>query len=132
MLEKVEIIQNQIQFYELVFKICLAGVFIFTILTIYIYFALHIGKVISRITGIYRKKEIVRIHQNNMLSGQVMGIYEHKKMSIYQYDEQKTEKLYPMSEETVLLVTEDKTQLLSDTDFEMTETVLLGQAEEWI
>lgn len=132
MIEKVEIIQNQIEFYELLFRLCLAGAIIFAILTVYIYLALHIGKVISRITGIYKSKEIVRIHQNNVLSGKIVGVYQPQKMPIYQYDEEKTEQLHPQAEETVPLETENMTQLLPNSDFEMTETVLLGQAKEWI
>ncbi len=132
MLEKVEVIRSQIQLYEFAFKVCLIGAILFSILTIYIYFSLHIGKVISQLTGIYKNKEIVRIHQNNMISGKITGVYGQKKPLIYQYNEEKTEKLSPQEEETVPLPMEEVTQPLPDPDFQMTETVVLGQPEEWI
>lgn len=132
MLEKVEIIKNQIQLYELSFKVCLIGAILFAVLTIYIYFSLHIGKVISQLTGHYKSKEIVRIHQNNMVSGKITGVYGQKKPLVYQYDEEKTEKLKQQEEETVPLAMDEVTQPLPNPDFQTTETVVLGHPEEWI
>ncbi|MDO4303359.1 MAG: hypothetical protein Q4D94_05535 [Bacillota bacterium] len=132
MLEKVEIIKNQIQLYELSFKVCLIGAIFFAVLTLYIYFSLHIGKVISQLTGHYKSKEIVRIHQNNMVSGKITGVYGSKKPLVYQYDEEKTEKLKQQEEETVPLAMDEVTQPLPNPDFRTTETVVLGHSEEWI
>lgn len=135
MLEKVELIKNQIQYYETAFWLCLAGAVLFAIITVYIYFSLKIGRVISQLTGVYRNKEIIRIHQNNMVSGKITGMYGSKKPLLYPYDEEKTAKLYPQvqeEEETVPLPEQEVTQRLPDPEFQMTETVVLGQPQEWI
>lgn len=135
MLEKVELIKNQIQYYETAFWLCLAGAVVFTIITLYIYFSLKIGRVISQLTGIYRNKEIIRIRQNNMVSGKITGRYGAKKPLIYPYEEETTAKLYPQpqeEEETVLLPGQEATQPLPDPEFQTTETVVLGQPQEWI
>lgn len=132
MIEKVEIIKNQIQLYEISFRVCLAGALLFASLTIFFYFSLNIGKVFSQLTGIYKNKEIIRIHQNNMVSGKIVGVYGQKNTLLYQYDEEKTEQLYPQTEKTRPLEAEEFTQPLPDSDFQMTETIMLGQPEEWI
>ena len=135
MIEKVELIRNQIQYYETAFWLCLAGAALFAIITVYIYFSLKIGRVISQLTGIYRNKEIIRIHQNHMVSGKITGAHGSKRPLLYPYEEEKTEKLYPQAqeeEETVPLSGQEVTQPLPDPEFQMTETVVLGQPQEWI
>lgn len=135
MIEKVELIRNQIQYYETAFWLCLARAALFAIITVYIYFSLKIGRVISQLTGIYRNKEIIRIHQNHMVSGKITGTRSSKKPLLYPYEEEKTAKLYPQvqeEEETVPLPGQEVTQLLPDPEFQMTETVVLGQPQEWI
>lgn len=130
--EKIEMIRRQIQFYEISFRVCLAGAVFFAILTIFIYFSLDIGKVFGRLTGIYKNKELVRIHQNNMLSGKIAGVYGQKKALVYQYGEEETEKLDQQEEETVPLPAARETCGPADTGFQIMEDVLEGQPHEWI
>lgn len=130
--EKIERMKNQIQLYEISFRVCLAGAVLFAALTVFIYFSLDIGKVLGRLTGIYRNREIIRIHRNHMLSGKISGVYGPKKTMVCQYGEEETEKLCRQAEETVPLPADDQRKPLPDPDFQITENVLLGQPQEWI
>lgn len=130
--EKIEMMKNQIQLYEISFWVCLAGAVFFAALTVFIYFSLDIGEVFGRLTGIYKNREIVRIHQNNMLSGKIAGVYGQKKAVVYQYGEEETEKLFPQTEETVPLKADEEMHTSADPDFQITEDVVLGQPHEWI
>lgn len=130
--EKIEMMRQQIQFYEISFRVCLAGAVFFAILTVFIYFSLDIGKVFGRLTGIYKNKELVRIHQSNMLSGKIAGVYGQKKALVYQYGEEETEKLSQQEEETVPLAPVPEICKTADTDFQIVEDVLEGQPKQWI
>lgn len=125
MIEKVGMIKDQIQFYETVFKICLIGAVLFGLLTIFIYASFHIGKVFGQLSGVYRNREIIRIHQNNM-------VYGKQKSTVYQYSEEATEPLDEQMEKTVPLEEGNEIYQTVDPDFQSDQTVILGQPEKWI
>lgn len=130
--EKIEMMKNQIQLYEISFWVCLAGAVFFAALTVFIYFSLDIREVLGRLTGVYKNREIVRIHQNNMLSGKIAGVYGQKKAVVYQYGEEETEKLCPQTEETIPLAADDAVPTSAALDFQIVEDIMEGQPQEWI
>ena len=129
--EKIEIIKNQIHFYETAFNLCLAGTLLFALLTVFIYFFLHIGTVCSRLTGTYRSNEIIRIRENTMASGNHLKIYGKKQPIMYQCKEDITEPLYSQ-EETVLLENAETDLLVDENSFVIQENIFLGDSKNFI
>lgn len=131
MIEKVEIVKQQIEFYEKMSNVCLIGTILFGGLTIFIYFSLHIRKVFGQLSGIHKNKEIARIHQNNIGIENGLSSYRQGKVPPSQFEVDKTEILNVEEEETVLLE-ENETFRFGTGDFQQEESVLLGNPEQWI
>ncbi|MBQ7780887.1 MAG: hypothetical protein IJ405_02570 [Lachnospiraceae bacterium] len=62
---KLQQVENQLQSYQILFWLCVAGAIIFAIVAIFLFFYFHIPTVFLELTGIRRKWAIQKIQKSN-------------------------------------------------------------------
>lgn len=132
--DKIEFIKAQIQFYDTSYKICIVGFLIFMVLTIFLYFSLHIGNAFCYITGIQKLKEIGKFRQNTKVSGNLAGEYMKGYPFIVSENDcdEPTEKLTIEEESTVLLTEIQQDAEFHEDEFVIQENVFSGCKGMWI
>ncbi|MED9904107.1 MAG: hypothetical protein UFG06_07970 [Lachnospiraceae bacterium] len=99
-LQQVEV---KLQNYQILFWLCIAGMAVFGIITVVLFFRFHIGGILMELTGIRRKREINKIRKSNGRTG-ILQVRPGKRRSVSRAAVPgPTEELQTGTEKTVVL-----------------------------
>lgn len=68
-IQKLHRIESQLQNYQMIFRLCVAGAAIFTVFTVFLFFYFHIPKVFMELTGLDRRRKIGHIQKRKGRAG---------------------------------------------------------------